>query len=275
MKKKFPLISAVTFLLITVILTETVISYAWLSLGKITPGGFFSLNADKLSLPEFTMWIYDRENSTSESHAYKTINNKDNQEYCITPVEVAEQNVNGFTKFEIRLDDLHFGNVDNLLLLHESNYVYMCFRFHVPEHGNNKLRMNFSFSDGNDFVTLYGKNVSGGDSLDGSVYSSITEDGVLSEIHSLNETFPLLGFSYCLTLDEADFTSLDYSGFHSFGTPVELNSDELAVFGSSDYYCLYIRLSPDLNALSQMATTINQYMPCILIFKTILEVEVR
>lgn len=256
-------------LLLILIISFTLVSYAWLSTVWNSEQSIWNFSVGTVPPPIATMWLYstDFEESNAEERGWIEHSLMDSEQapHAFLMPKVKSEENNGVYTFEMK--SLHLGTVDNLVIMNPDNIVCLRFAFDSKAQGNSTAILTADLSDalGQKFQ-IY----------DSNGYAVIDESlkNDLMELHSQNS---FLQYQACVSAQELSpnddaFQSLVFSEEMLFGTELDLYGDGGEAI--EDEYYIYIKIMPNLSAFAPASELLNAYMPCVILFDAQIQLTV-
>ncbi len=258
MKKQITVILTIIALAVALSLT---ITYAWFASIWQSKDSIIKFNIAGTGRLPVTVWTY----SGSAWEAFGETSAEDTPEkYPMKALEITDNN----GTLSIELASLQMGMVDNLVSYKESNAVYI----RVAMGAQRTAEINMAYEN----VKVY--------AIAAENESSIQ----LSEVSGIDlSEFKLLQYEYCLSANEmtpADdtiwaSTPADAEKQLKFENPPvafggEPSAEVSDAAEGTDMY-LYIRITPALEQFGKASQTLNQYMPCIILFDANIDIGVH
>lgn len=234
------------------------IAYAWLSGSWNSDNTRFGFTAGDVEYPTVTMWMYktQEEGSTIGGEWVEkdvTVEGHKNVIPSSNPTSKA-----GFT-----MEDVHLGNVDNLVTLKKDNTVYLRLNMKRNMGTTFTLSVEHVKQDGYGF-SIYQQGNSGYSLVD---KSADVYDTLKTTFADPKNKKPILITTYAVSTNSL---VPDGTGFSDLNF---VNVCPSAPDQADDYY-LYIKMMPDLSTVATIAKELYRYMPCIILFDLEIEYEI-
>ena len=260
--------STVAFLLSLVIFFfATTVSFAWFV-------NFFRSNDIGFSTGKMQDNILYIANISHENHDESARVYEKCENYKIEHDSLPE--AIGGELYEIDINKLSFGKIDNVAMLNPKNIVY--FRLDIPK--ENGANVNVSFNHGGEedsaFIDLYYNEYDeDGETILGQKQAS---DTVIDQMQSLEESLGCyISYSAIVsnTLVEAsNLNTLKFDTFYNVNSEKSFFLVNEDIENAGEYYYVYIRVEPNLNVFSHSIEYISNIMPCHVYFKIKAEFEI-
>ena len=253
-------IHCVLSLLLALIISGMVCTYAWLSSKWNSGNSVFDFSVGNVPAPEAILWLYstDLEESDVQARGWveHLLTGNEQDQYAFFMPKVKSEENNGVYTFDMK--SLQLGTVDNLLTMNNDNVVYLRFGFDSEIHGNSVATLDLALSG--DKFEIYDSN--GSEVIDEALKSKLTE---------LDSQTPFLQYQACvssqeLSPDDDEFQELPFLEGTPFGNGSDLYSNEVQSIEGK--YYIYIKVMPNLSAFAPASELLNKYMPCIILFDT-------
>jgi hypothetical protein len=245
-------------------------SYAWLADFWSSGEGVLGLSAGDLVPPEGVMWLYDSaadlEAAQPGGWVQHTLTPNDGDGFLMQAPGVEQTQTEGAHSFALR--SLHLGTVDNLVTLSEDNTVVLRFAFDSTLHGNGSVEVLFTLGGTlAQSVQVYDK--------DGAAH---TDAATIEALELACASSPFLQYAACIDTraiapDDAEFSTLAFGDHVMAGERVQLITD--AATAPEGAYYVYVSITPNLTPFTAASEALNRYMPCTLLFDTLLVLDVH
>lgn len=262
--------SILAFLLsLAVIFSATTVSFAWLvdffrssdihfSTGKMGDNALYIANVR-------------HDTSTESSRAYEKCD-----DYKIEHDALPEA-MEGGDLYQIDINKLSFGMIDNVAMLNPENIVY--FRLDIPKENGANVRVAFHHGNEEDaaFIDLYyNEYAADGETVIGQKRAS---DAVIEQMQSLEEALGCY-IRYSATVsnalvEAADLNTIQFDTFYNVNSENFFSLVNEDIENAGEHYYVYIRVEPNLNVFSHSIEYISSIMPCHIYFKIKAEFEIR
>ena len=141
-------IRCILSLLLALLISGMLITYAWLSSKWNSGNSVFDFSVGNLPAPEAILWLYSTDLEEDDVQArgwveHTLTGNEQDQHAFLMPKVNAEEN-NGVYTFDMK--SLQLGTVDNLVIMNNDNVVCLRFGFDSEIHGNSVATLDLALS---------------------------------------------------------------------------------------------------------------------------------
>ena len=251
-------------LLLILLIGGMLVTHAWFYSGWNSGLSLFDFSAGVVPPPTATVWIYstelENEGAKAEWVSHPIGGDTENPYDFLMPSLNVEKDE---TTYSFETKSLHFGTLDNLVVMNFDNMIYFRFDFHSEVHGNSAARVEADLSG--QMLHLY--------DLDGQDRTELLKNDLLG-IHNTTSFLQYQGCvsSKALTPDSDGFDELPLSEKTMLGETLDLYANgQQQIEGA---YYIYIKIAPNLSAFAPASELLNPYMPCVISFDTQLQLTV-
>ena len=212
-------------------------------------------------------------------------------EYHFVPVSITpdSKRPTGEDATTVNFDHFNFGSVINVHSLKPSNYVYLSIR--IPTATGGDVDFGFSYntkdSEGNDFpdgrFSFY-SGVRNQEIINFTYLPKAENADVYAGLDLIEDTMPFIEYAYAFSDEkvesQAALESLSYvtgpnsTTKYTVSKDATLISTEHDINEENDYYYMYVRMIPNLDAFVESLDYISTYMPCLIDFNLKLTIDI-
>ena len=216
-------------------------------------------------------------------------------EYHFVPVSITpdSKRPTGDDAAIVNFDHFNFGSVINVHSLKPSNYVYLSIRIPTATGGDVDFAFSYNLEDseGNDFpdgrfsfysgTRVYDED--GNATINFTYLPRATNTELYGGLDTIEGTMPFIEYAYAFSdeevQDQAQLEGLTYITGPNSTTKYTVSDTTLIhaehdVDEDADYYYLYVRMIPNLDAFVESLEFISTYMPCLIDFNLKLTIDI-
>ena len=262
--------STVAFLLsLTILFSATTVSFAWFV--NFFRSNDINFNSGKIQDNDLYIAKVHHNDSVESARSYEKCEN-----YKIEHNSLPKA-IEGGELYQIDINNLSFGTIDNVAMLKPENIVY--FRIDVPKESGENVHIAFNHGGEEDstFIDLYYNEYDDdGETVLGQKQVS---DTIINQMQSLEDTLGcFIRYSAIVSntlVAASDLNTLTFNTFYSVNSDNSFSLVNEDIENAGEHYYIYIRVEPDLNVFSHSIEYISNIMPCHIYFNIKAEFEIR